>query len=70
MNTLQTASDVINAIGGTAATAALTGRKMPAVSNWRKSNRIPSELFLVVSQAIEQRGARVVPSVFGMSEAA
>jgi hypothetical protein len=66
MNTLRTPSEVIDAIGGTSAVASLTGRGMSAVSNWRRSGRIPPELFLVVSRSLFERGVAADPSVFGM----
>lgn len=67
---LGTVEAVIEALGGTAATAALAGCKSPAVSNWRSRGRIPAELFLVFSEALSGKGKQVDPALFGMARAA
>ncbi len=66
--TLETAGDVIDAIGGTAETGRITGQALATVSNWRSRKRIPPEHFLRVSQALRALGKTVTPDVFGMSE--
>lgn len=65
-NELQTASAVIDALGGTGATARLTGCKIQAVSNWRRTGRLPSALFVLMDEALRQRGKSASISAWGM----
>lgn len=68
---LDTSSAVIDALGGTKATAELCQRavservSMQRVSNWRKTN-IPAEFFLVVSEELDRKDLRAAPCAFGM----
>ena len=65
---LKTPAEVIAALGGTNATARRLRLPWPqAVSQWRKRNRIPSELFLSVNDALQAEGKRAAPEVFGMA---
>jgi len=69
-NVLTTANDVIDAIGGTKATAVVCACKnMKPVSNWRRAGRIPSEFFLVLSEELKRRGFKAEPRVFGIQPA-
>jgi DNA-binding transcriptional regulator YdaS (Cro superfamily) len=61
---LNTVDEVVEALGGTAAVAALTGVTAPAVSNWRERGAIPSEYFLRIGEALRGDGWDVEPSVF------
>lgn len=65
---LQTAGEVIDALGGTAATARLTARKDQHVSNWRAYGRLPSETFLILKAELEKRDLRAPPSIWGIRE--
>lgn len=65
---LKTAGEVIDALGGTQATANLTGRKAQHVTNWRASGRLPASTFLVLSKELEERGKSAPPSVWGIAE--
>lgn len=65
---LQTASAVIDALGGTAATARLTGRKAQHVTNWRAANRLPANTYIVLNEALTERGLNASPKVWGMVE--
>lgn len=65
---MQTASDVIDALGGTLATAKIARRSMQAVSNWRKANRLPAETFLTISQELKSRGETAPPALWGIEE--
>ncbi len=67
---LGTVGAVIDELGGTASVAALTGLGSSTVSNWRSRGRIPAELFLVVSGALEGKGKQADPSLFGMAREA
>lgn len=59
---------VIEALGGFAAAAEITGSKYNTVWMWGKNNRIPAEHVLVVGAALEKAGKRAAPSVFGINE--
>lgn len=65
---LQTAGDVIDALGGTAATARLTGRKDQHVSNWRRAGRLPPKTFLVLKTELKTRDLRASPSLWGIDD--
>lgn len=64
---LETVGSIIDELGGTRAVAALTGFGSSAVSNWRSRGRIPAELYLVFSQALDMAGKRADPALFGMT---
>jgi len=63
---LETADEVIDALGGTTAAALITGQALATVSNWRARKRIPPEHFLTVSKSLDVIGMAVAPDVFGM----
>lgn len=71
MAELQSASEVIDALGGTGATARLTGRRYDqAVSNWRTTGRLPPDTFLIISEELKKRGDSASPAIWGIAEAA
>lgn len=53
---LSTTSEVIEALGGATAVAALTGRKLTAVSNWHKFEHFPANTYLTLITALHYRG--------------
>jgi hypothetical protein len=63
---LKSVDAVIDALGGTAAAAALAGRTGPAASNWRATGRIPAEFFLIFAAALARVGKAADPSVYGI----
>jgi len=63
---LQTADDVIDELGGTAATARLTGRKAQHVTNWRAAHRLPADTFLILSKELENRGLTAPAEIWGI----
>jgi hypothetical protein len=65
---LQTAGDVIDALGGTAATARIVGKKDQHVSNWRASGRLPAYTFLILQPELESRGKSAPPGLWGIRE--
>ena len=67
---LQTAGDVIEALGGAAATARLTGKKSQHIWNWKKANRFPPHTFLILSAELERLGCTAAPSLWGITERA
>jgi hypothetical protein len=65
---LQTAGQVIDQLGGTAATARLTGRKDQHVTNWRRSGRLPADTFLIMMAELRDRDCNAAPSLWGIKE--
>jgi hypothetical protein len=49
-------SQIIEALGGNAATAALTGRRPSAVSNWRRSDHFPANTYVTLRDALAALG--------------
>jgi hypothetical protein len=45
-------SQIIQALGGSAATAALTGRRPSAVSNWRRNDHFPANTYVTLRDAL------------------
>lgn len=65
---LTTVDEVIEALGGGSACAALAGVSLPAVSNWRTRGRFPAELWLLFGAALERKGTTVEPALFGLRQ--
>ncbi len=63
---LETASEVIDALGGTDAAAKIAGVQMPAISNARARNKLPSATFLIFSDALAAVGKRARPALWGI----
>jgi len=67
---LDSIDEVIEALGGPTAVAALAGVGASAVSNWRKRGRISQGSFMIVRDALAALGKEASPAVFGFKEAA
>jgi hypothetical protein len=65
---LLTATSVIDELGGTTATAKLTRRKPQHVTNWRTSGRLPPDTFLVMRQALAERGKEAPAALWGITD--
>lgn len=63
---LQTADQVIDALGGTAATARFIGRKDQHVSNWRAAGRLPAKTFLIISEELGKQELEASPEIWGI----
>lgn len=63
---LSTATAVIDELGGTKATADLTGRRMQHVTNWRAAGRLPADTFLIVSEALKKKNAAAPAALWGI----
>ncbi len=63
MDTLSQTGTVIDALGGTATVARITGRKPQAVSNWRRRDTFPPDTFLVLSGALTLKGKSLPASL-------
>jgi hypothetical protein len=64
MEPLATTAAVIDALGGTAAVARLTGRSMQAVSNWKDRGLFTAAAYEPISRALAEIGRRADPSVW------
>lgn len=64
MEPLSTTSAVIDALGGTAAVARLTGRPMQAVSNWRDRGLFTAAAYEPISRALTEIGRAADPRVW------
>lgn len=62
-----TTSEVIDALGGTSAVAAIGGWRPTRVSNWRAAGRFPSHTYRILSGALDERGL-AVPNLWSFSE--
>jgi hypothetical protein len=67
---LATASDVIDACGGTVAFAKLIGggREKQHVSNYRATGRLPHDSYLIVTEALKKRRCSAPPAIWGITE--
>ena len=61
---MRTASDLIDALGGTAKVAEIADVGMSAVSNWRKFDRLPPRLYLRIAAVGRERGINVPEHLF------
>jgi hypothetical protein len=64
-----TASDFIDALGGTSVVGRLTKSSPQAVANWRARGTIPATFYLVLSAHAEGAGIAVDPEIFGIQTA-
>lgn len=67
MDMLSQTGSVIDALGGTAAVARITGRTPQAVSNWRGRLTFPADTFLILSGALTLAGKTAPASLWGMA---
>ena len=70
MQSLGTTKDVMDALGGTAAVAKITGRTYNAAHNWRSFDRFPANTFVVMSRALRAKGLNAPAELWGMVEVA
>lgn len=56
MEPLETTTAVIDALGGTSATARILGCGMQRVSNWRHVANFPSDTYPAITRALAERG--------------
>lgn len=66
---LTTTKEVITALGGSAAVAEITGRRLNAVSNWRKFSTFPSNTYTTMQAALIAKGKSAPDALWGMSVA-
>ena len=63
---LTTTTEVVDALGGISAVAALTGSKYTAVHNWRVGPRFPARTYLAISAALAAREMAAPATLWGM----
>lgn len=68
MGTCATTKQVIEALGGIAAVAALTGRTYNAACNWGGFDTFPANTYVAMTAALSERGLTAPPSLWGMVE--
>lgn len=66
-NELTNTSEVMAALGGVRAVAALTNRKPGAAWNWTKSPTFPSATYFVMQTELARLGHSAPPSLWGMA---
>lgn len=67
---LETADDVIDALGGNRAVEALTDSSPQTVSNWRNFGRFPSNMFVRMTAALAKQGLSAPVSLWRQMEPA
>jgi hypothetical protein len=65
---LHNVRDVVRALGGTDAVAALTRRSPQAVSNWIAEDRISPRLFLRMTVALKALGYFAAPALWSQED--
>lgn len=68
MTTLETATEIIDLLGGNVAVAKLTSTTPKAVSNWRGFNRFPADTFLVIKTELVRIGHFAPDHLWSMRE--
>ena len=63
---LKTKQEVLQALGGEHAVAALTGSDYKNVEGWRRADKFPSRYFLVMWFALHTQGSDAPPELWGV----
>jgi hypothetical protein len=63
---ITTAVEVMEALGGNVGVGRLTGGKPSAVSNWKTFGKFPANQYVVMIEALRERGFDAPPSLWGM----
>lgn len=56
---------VIEALGGSSAVRKLTGQSPQGLHNWRKAGRFPSDLYVMMTEALHRAGRVADPKLWG-----
>ena len=71
MRQLHSTSEVIQALGGAAAVADLTGRDYKSVNRWQSSSkRFPSATYVMIQSALVAAGMSAPAALWGMTPSA
>lgn len=68
IRTLSTASEIIDALGGTTPFAALINREQQHVSNYRAAGRLPARTYLIVTKELKKRRLTAPAHLWGIDE--
>jgi hypothetical protein len=64
---LKTMAEVIACLGGDAALRELTNSHQNNITNWKNAQcKFPAKFYLVMTQALEERGHRADPELWGI----
>jgi len=66
---LRTTSDVIDALGGVAALARMTGVSNPGVYNWRAGRQFPADTYLLIKAELKALGHDAPDHLWPMRQA-
>jgi hypothetical protein len=66
IETIETAEEVFDALGGNSAVEALTASKPSTVSNWRSFGSFPSNTYVTMTDALRAVGKTAPASLWGM----
>lgn len=66
---LSTVAEVVAALGGPAQVCRLTGRGASAVSMWKYRGNFSPETFVVLTEALQEKGFTAPASLWRMAEA-
>lgn len=64
---LQTAAEVMDALGGNTGVSKLTGGSASRVSNWRVFGRFPPSFYFLMTEELAAKGYRAPASLWGMA---
>jgi hypothetical protein len=68
MTSIETTSEIIDALGGNASVARLTSSTAKAVSNWRGFGKFPSNTFLIIKAELMRHGMSAPDHLWSMRE--
>lgn len=68
MTSIETVTDIIDALGGNEPVALLTSTTSKAVSNWRGFNKFPANTFIVIKSELMRIGASAPDHLWSMRE--
>jgi hypothetical protein len=65
---LNTASEIIETLGGVKAVSQLTGSTYAAVWNWKAFQKFPPRTFVILNDALRKQGHDAPARLWGMTE--
>ncbi len=68
LRAIKTVDDVIDALGGTSATAKLMKLKPQHISNWRAEKRIAARTYRVMERHLQDRNLKASSVLWGITE--
>lgn len=66
LEVLETVDAVMEELGGNRPVATLTASKPSAVSMWRKAQSFPTNQYLIMTEALREKGKTAPASLWGM----